>query len=212
VVRAINIKPKQSWSKQMPIKQGLKTKLSAIQVIAVVLGFFVQAPVVATESVRNTSQAQCAPWQDSAAQLTLGQFELGHPYADFPPHLPHDDCGTAPSPDEEVCEHRDPKGFAYLVDSSGVIRVEARRLYVNAKTVLPLGLRLGDSRKATREKLNALASESPVARLGIGTNFNRSVWATAYCVQSKHGSLGSFYLKFDRAGKLATIGIRANAN
>jgi hypothetical protein len=154
----------------------------------------------------------CKPWRDSAQQLTLGRFELGHPRANFPRDLPHGDCGTAPSPEEIVCEYFDAEGVGYIVDSIGVTRVEARKARAKAALTLPLGLRFGDSEAAVRKKLAALPADSPAAALAknrkIGKTIQSRTWATFACLETPHNVMGSFYLTFDRAGRLTAVGIR----
>jgi hypothetical protein len=154
----------------------------------------------------------CKPWRDGAQQLTFGRFELGHPRASFPRDLPHDDCGTAPSPDEIVCEYFDAEGVGYVVDSTSVTRVEARKARAKAALTLPLGLRFGDSEAAVRKKLAALPADSPVAALAknrkIGKTIQSRTWATFACIETPHNVMGSFYLTFDRAGRLAAVGMR----
>jgi hypothetical protein len=156
----------------------------------------------------------CTPWKDAAKQLALGQFVLGHPRQTFPLSLPHSNCGTAPSPDEEVCEYFDGNGFAYLVDQTGVIRVEARRARAKKGMSLPLGLMFGDSEAVVRKKLTALPAESPAASLvkqpKLGATQQSRSWATGHCVETEHGVAGSFYLIFDRNKRLTTVGMRLN--
>jgi hypothetical protein len=154
----------------------------------------------------------CKPWRDSAQQLTLGRFALGHPRASFPADLPHDDCGTAPSPDEIVCEYFDAEGVGYVVDSIGVTRVEARKARAKSALKLPLGLRFGDNEAVVRKKLAALPADSPAAALAknrkAGNTIQSRTWATFACIETPHHVMGSFYLTFDRAGRLVTVGMR----
>lgn len=156
--------------------------------------------------------APCVPWRDTHKQLVLGSHELGLPRAIFPLNLPHDNCGTAPSPDEEVCEYFDPQGIAYLVDQQGVIRVEARKSRVKSGAVLPLGLKFGDSQTVVRRKLAVLPAESPAEALSknrdIGTIIQSRSWASPTCIEAANSTLGSFYVSFDRNGRLITIGMR----
>jgi hypothetical protein len=156
--------------------------------------------------------AQCAPWRDASQQLALGRYPVGHPRAAFPLDLPHADCGTAPSPDDIACEYFDAEGIAYVVDQIGVTRVEARKPRAKPGVKLPLGLRFGDTSAVVRRKLAAAPADSPVAALtksrAIGTTSQSRTWATFACIEMPHNVLGSFYVTFDRAGRLAVVGMR----
>jgi hypothetical protein len=167
---------------------------------------------IALSMLAANAAESCKPWRDSAQQLTLGRFALGHPRASFPGDLPHDDCGTAPSPDEIVCEYFDAEGVGYVVDRIGVTRVEARKSRAKSAQELPLGLRFGDSEAAVRKKLAALPSDSPAAALAksrkAGKTIQSRTWATFACIETPHNVMGSFYLTFDRAGRLVTVGMR----
>ncbi len=162
----------------------------------------------------NSSWAaeQCRPWRDSAKQLVIGSHELGLPRTAFPLTLPHDKCGEAPSPEEEVCEYFDANGVGYLVDQTGVIRIEARKTRAKPTATLPAGLRFGDSETVVRQKLAKLPAESPATALAksrpLGKTIQSRAWATFDCIETSHKVMGSFYVTFDRNGRLNSIGMR----
>lgn len=161
------------------------------------------------------ASVDCAPFLDSENLLTIGHHPLGLPAAEFPATLQKLPCGTAPAPGEEVCEYLDEHGFAYLADTQSIIRIEARLGVLNKTGLLPLGLKLGDSKKIVRAKIaqtvrKSVATNLPIATLGAGKTFRQNVWATHYCVNNTLGASGSWYLNFDRNGRLVTVGIRLN--
>jgi hypothetical protein len=162
----------------------------------------------------NSSWAteQCAPWRDSAKQLVIGSHELGLARAAFPLTLPHDKCGDAPSPEEEVCEYFDADGVGYLVDQTGVIRIEARKARAKPTATLPAGLLFGDSETVVRRKLAKLPTESPATALAksrpLGKTIQSRAWATFNCIETSHKVMGSFYVTFDHYGRLNSIGMR----
>lgn len=168
--------------------------------------------VLATTVAAIAAAETCPAWRDDSRLLALGQYAPGLPRAAFPLNLPHGDCGTAPSPDEAVCEHFDGDGVGYLVDAVGVTRVEARKGRTGIRVKLPLALRFGDTQDAVRRKLAALPSDSPVAALSknkrIGTTMQSRTWATPACIETSSNTLASFYVTFDRNGKLTTVGMR----
>jgi hypothetical protein len=161
------------------------------------------------------AEATCAPFLDDKNQLAIGHLSLGLAAADVPTTLRKLPCGTAPAPGEDVCEAIDEHGFAYLIDAQSIIRIEARLGVLNKTGLLPLGLKLGDTKKIVRSKIIAAARKSsaqnlPVATLGSGKKFRQNTWATHYCVNNALGASGSWYLNFDRHGRLVTVGIRLN--
>jgi hypothetical protein len=163
-------------------------------------------------AIANT---ECAPFLDAENLLGIGHHALGLPAAEMPAALRKLPCGTAPQPGEEVCEYLDEHGFAYLADAQSIIRIEARLGVLNKTGQLPLGLKLGDTKKAARNKIakaarQASAPNMPIAALGTGAMFRQKVWATHYCVNNALGASGSWYLNFDRYGRLVTVGIRLN--
>jgi hypothetical protein len=165
------------------------------------------------------ADAKCVPIQDRDNKLGIGAYSLGTPKASLPADLERAPCGTAPSPDEEVCEYFDIDGFAYLVDNKEVIRAEARLGVLTKFGRLPLDLKLGDTRKIVLTKLAAHAKQlsaedkktsSPITQLGKGKQYNQSTWATFDCVANSRGVVGSWYLTFDKYGRLITVGVRLN--
>jgi hypothetical protein len=157
----------------------------------------------------------CAPFLDSENLLTIGHHPLGLPAAELPAALRKLPCGTAPAPGEEVCEYLDEHGVAYLVDTQSIIRIEARLGVLNKTGQLPLGLKLGDAKKVVRTKIAQAVRQSsalnlPIATLGTGKQFRQNAWSTHYCVDNTLGASGSWYLNFDRYGRLMTVGIRLN--
>ena len=162
---------------------------------------------------------KCTPFQDRDDKLSIGAYRLGTPKAELPTNLEHAPCGTAPSPDESVCEYFDIDGFAYLVDNKEVIRAEARLGVLTKFGRLPLNLKLGDTRKIVLAKLAAYAKKLtaedkktslPITQLGKGKQYNQSTWASFDCVANSRGVVGSWYLTFDKYGRLVTVGVRLN--
>ena len=162
---------------------------------------------------------KCTPFQDRDNKLSIGAHALGTPKAELPTNLEHAPCGTAPSHDEEVCEYFDIDGFAYLADNKEVIRAEARLGVLTKFGRLPLNLKLGDTRKIVLAKLAAYAKKlsaedkkisSPITQLGKGKQYNQSTWASFDCVANSRGVIGSWYLTFDKYGRLVTVGVRLN--
>jgi hypothetical protein len=162
---------------------------------------------------------KCTPFQDRDNKLGIGAYVLGTPKAELPANLDRAPCGTAPSPGEEVCEYFDIDGFAYLVDNKEVIRAEARLGVLTKFGRLPLDLKLGDTRKIVLAKLaayeNKLSPEdkktsSSITQLGKGKQYKQSTWATFDCVANSRGIVGSWYLTFDKYGRLITVGVRLN--
>jgi hypothetical protein len=161
----------------------------------------------------------CTPFQDHENKLGIGAYGLGTPKAELPTNLERASCGTAPSPDEDVCEYFDIDGFSYLVDNKEVIRAEARLGVLTKFGRLPLDLKLGDTRKIVMTKLAAYAKKLrpedkkaslPITQLGKGKQYNQSTWATFDCVANSRGIVGSWYLTFDKYGRLVTVGVRLN--
>jgi hypothetical protein len=159
------------------------------------------------------------PFQDHENKLGIGAYALGMPKTELPANLERAPCGTAPSPGEEICEYFDIDGFAYLVDNKEVIRTEARLGVLTKFGRLPLDLKLGDTRKIVLTKLAAYAKKlnpedkktsSPITQLGKGKQYNQSTWATFDCVANSRGVVGSWYLTFDKYGRLVTVGVRSN--
>jgi hypothetical protein len=186
---------------------------SAARVLAVTLGLLASASFAANEP---PAAVTCTPFFDQDNQLVIGHHALGTPKAALPTTLRKLDCGTAPSPEEEVCEHIDQHGFAYLVDNTSVTRIEARLGVLNKTGALPLGLRLGDSKKTVRKKIEQASRTQankawPISTLGSRKTFGQRSWATHYCVQNAEGALGSWYVKFDRYDRLVAVGVRLNA-
>jgi hypothetical protein len=181
--------------------------MNSLRIFRLIFAAWIALSIAATHAAES-----CKPWRDSAQRLTLGRFALGHPRASFPADLPHDDCGNAPSPDEIVCEYFDAEGVGYVVDSIGVTRVEARKARAKSTLKLPLGLRFGDNEAAVQKKLAALPTDSPAAALAknrkAGNTIQSRTWATFACIETPHNVMGSFYLTFDRAGRLVTVGMR----
>jgi hypothetical protein len=162
---------------------------------------------------------KCTPFQDRDNKLGIGAYALGTPKTELPTNLERAPCGSAPSPDEEVCEYFDIDGFSYWVDQKEVIRVEARLGVLTKFGRLPLDLKLGDTRKMVMAKLAAYAkklapndrkSSFPITQLGKGKQYNQSTWATFDCVANSRGVVGSWYLTFDKHGRLVTVGVRLN--
>jgi hypothetical protein len=162
---------------------------------------------------------KCVPFQDRDNKLGIGAYVLGTPKAELPANLERAPCGTAPSPGEEVCEYFDIDGFAYLVDNKEVIRAEARLGVLTKFGRLPLDLKLGDTRKIVLTKLAAYAKQvgpadkkalSSITQLGKGKQYRQSTWATFDCVANSRGVIGSWYLTFDKYGRLVTVGMRLN--
>lgn len=163
-------------------------------------------------AVANVS---CAPFLDAESLLTIGHHPLGLPATALPATLRKLPCGAAPAPGEEVCEYLDEHGFAYLTDTQSIIRIEARLGVLNKTGLLPLGLKLGDTKKVARTKIAQAVRQSsttnlPIATLGTGKQFRQNAWATHYCVSNALGASGSWYLNFDRNGRLVKVGIRLN--
>jgi hypothetical protein len=165
------------------------------------------------------ADANCVPIQDRDNKLGIGAYALGLPKAAVPANLERAPCGTAPSHDEEVCEYFDIDGFAYLIGNKEVIRAEARLGVLTKFGRLPLDLKLGDTRKIVLTKLASYAKQmsaedkktsSPITQLGKGKQYNQSTWATFDCVANSRGVVGSWYLTFDKYGRLITIGVRLN--
>ena len=165
------------------------------------------------------ADATCIAFQDRDSKLAIGAYALGVPKTDFPADLKHAPCGTAPSSTEEVCEYFDNDGFAYLVDNKEVIRIEARLGVLTKFGRLPLDLKLGDTRKIVLHKLNLYSkqllpadkqSAMPITQLGKAKQYSRSVWATFDCIANVRGVVGSWYLQFDKYGRLVTVGTRLN--
>jgi hypothetical protein len=165
--------------------------------------------------LRAAADTTCAPFLDEKNLLAIGHLPLGLPVAEVPATLRKLPCGTAPALGDEVCEAIDEHGFAYLIDAQSIIRIEARLGVLNKTGQLPLGLKLGDTKKNVRAKIVAAVSKSsgqtlPVATLGSGKQFRQHAWATHYCVNNSLGASGSWYFNFDRRGRLVTVGIRLN--
>jgi hypothetical protein len=165
------------------------------------------------------ADAKCEAIQDRENKLAVGAYALGLPKAELPKNLERAPCGTPPSPDEEVCEYYDIDGFSYWVDRKEVIRVEARLGMLTKFGRLPLDLKLGDTRKIVLAKLAAYAKKLapndrkislPITQLGKGKQYNQSTWATFDCVANSRGVVGSWYLTFDKYGRLITVGVRLN--
>jgi hypothetical protein len=165
------------------------------------------------------ADAKCVAIQDRDNKLAIGAYALGTPKAELPANLERAPCGTAPSPGEEVCEYFDIDGFTYLVDNKEVIRAEARLGVLTKFGRLPLDLKLGDTRKIVLTKLAAYAKQlspedkktsSPITQLGKGKQYKQSTWATFDCVANSRGVVGSWYLTFDKYGRLITVGVRLN--
>jgi len=165
------------------------------------------------------ADAKCVPIQDRDNKLGIGAYALGTPKAAVPANLERAPCGTAPSAEEEVCEYFDVDGFAYLVDNKEVTRVEARLGVLTKFGRLPLDLKLGDTRKIVLTKLAQYAKRlsaedkkisSPITQLGRGNQYKRSTWASFDCVANSRGVVGSWYLSFDKYGRLVTVGMRLN--
>ena len=163
------------------------------------------------------ADTKCTPFQDGDNKLGIGAYALGTPKAAVPADLQRAPCGAAPSPDEEVCEYFDIDGFAYLLDNKEVIRAEARLGVLTKFGRLPLDLKLGDTRKIVLTKLAAYAKKlsaedkktsSPISQLGKGKQYKQSTWATFDCVANSRGVVGSWYMTFDKYGRLVTVGAR----
>jgi hypothetical protein len=156
----------------------------------------------------------CTPFVDRANELAIGALALGMPKAELPRDLKKSDCGTAPQPGDEVCEYFDRDGFAYLADNQSIIRIEARLGKLNKYGVLPLGLRLGDTKKTVRKKIASAKKltgrANVISTLGQRSQYTKNAWATHYCITNSQGATGSWYLNFDQQGRLITVGIRLN--
>lgn len=165
------------------------------------------------------AEPQCTPIQDRDNKLSVGAYALGHPKTELPANLERAPCGTSPSHDEEVCEYVDIDGFSYWVDQKEVIRVEARLGVLTKFARLPLDLKLGDTRKIVFAKLAAYARKLspadrkislPITQLGKGKQYKQSTWATFDCVANSRGVVASWYLQFDKHGRLIAVGVRMN--
>ncbi len=193
------------------LKTGYQRRLATVSCVIV----FVLSIMLTNAWADN----KCAPFQDRDNKLGIGAYALGTPKAELPANLERAPCGTAPSPGEEVCEYFDIDGFAYLVDNKEVIRAEARLGVLTKFGRLPLDLKLGDTRKIVLTKLAAYAKQlspedkktsSSITQLGKGKQYNQSTWATFDCIANSRGVVGSWYLTFDKYGRLVTVGVRLN--
>ncbi|MFC4729230.1 hypothetical protein [Coralloluteibacterium thermophilus] len=147
----------------------------------------------------------CTAWRDAGGVLALGRVALGTRQRALPAEWPRTpgctDRGSA-------CEVRDPQGLAYVVERGRIGRIEARRADALG-AVLPLGLAFGEERGTVARRLAAIPEAGPRAQLlaqAAGAHGPR--WASDFCVIHGNAAPASWYVGFDAAGRLETVGLR----
>jgi hypothetical protein len=150
--------------------------------------------------------ADCERWVDAQGLVKVGSHSIDAPAASLAGLRKGQQCRGPDDDQPRDCEFIDRDGITYLTDAQGVVRIEARRGRVAAKTALPLGLKLGEPRAEVMRKLQALPPQAPRDQL-LGASGKARALASGECIVHGGASPASFFVEFDAKQRLRTIGL-----